>query len=532
MSSGTGDNPSVDRNFEIDQRAIKIFKDWLPDNWLARKQDPDVFVDYEVETVDNGEPTGFQFAAQIKGYEGENIELKPPSYSFKTKHLNYYLHQSQHPVFLFRINITNGEGFWLFAQKHLREQVSPKILGAQKYLTIPFVSEDNFVNKVKFKCALLEARTYMHDLHPGTIQAALQHRKTELESKDHRCSVSISIQDGHERVIIHPKEPFSFSAKIRSQNVKGWKDFFERGTKVKVKPGEIEIEGSPLIKEIFESTGGGLEIQYGQEHPGSLHFIANTSEGPQIIPIDGRFRSGMKYLTFHGSLPDSPLGISFEISREAILNAETFNSAISFSPSKWAGQPILLLAHFDQIKAFVEAFSGTAKPKMEIFVRGNSVVKGEINDGNPVFMKQIGRSIKWFSKCRWLAQHFQINPVVPPLDKLSEEQMDDLEDLHDLLTMQEKVTPKPHIQISIVGSGTPPQEAFAKGYDSLRIEKPEMMIDFWGTPVRLGPAQHLFSEMKLVSQTPSGSDGVKLVFEGTANTKLTSTLISDDASKK
>jgi hypothetical protein len=87
MSSGTGDNPSVDRNFEIDQRAIKIFKDWLPDNWLARKQDPDVFVDYEVETVDNGEPTGFQFAAQIKGYEGEKADSKPPSYSFKTKHL-------------------------------------------------------------------------------------------------------------------------------------------------------------------------------------------------------------------------------------------------------------------------------------------------------------------------------------------------------------------------------------------------------------------------------------------------------------
>ncbi len=529
MSAGTGDNPSVDRNFEIDQRAIKIFKDWLPDNWLARKQDPDVFVDYEVETVDDGEPTGFQFAAQIKGYEGEKIDSKPPSYSFKTKHLKYYLQQSVHPVFLFRINITNGEGFWLFAQKYLRERVSLKILGAQKYLTIPFVAEDNFFNKVKFKYSLVEARTYMHDLHPGSVQAALQHRKAELESKDPRCSVSISIQDGHERLAIHAKEPFSVSAKIRTQNINGWRDFFERGTKVKVQSGEIEIEGSPLIKELFNPAAGSLELQFGVENPGSLHFIGNTPEGPKIIPIDGRFRSGMKYLTFEGSLPNSPLGISFEVSREAVLNAECFQSAIRFSPSKWAGQPILQLAYFDQAKAFVEVFSGAVKPTMEIFVRGNSLCKGQTGGGTPAVLQQMARSIEWFCKCRWLAEHFQVNPVMPPLDKLSTEQMDDIEELHDLLTKSETVTPKPHIQLSCVASKVPPEPAFGKddGNGILRIDKQEQMIDFLGTSVRIGPIRHFFTGMKIISQTPAEDGGIKYVFEGSEDTKLTSILVKE-----
>ena len=450
MSVGAGENPSVGRNFEIDQRAVKMFKDWLPDNWFVRKQDPDFFVDYEVETVDYGEPTGFQFAAQSKATRVENLIPNRHRIHFKQKHLKYYLQQSVHPVFLFRINITNGEGFWLFAQKYLRERVSLKILEEQKYLTIPFVAEDNFFNRVKFKYSLVEARTYMHDLHPGSVQAALKHRKAELESKDPRCSVSISVQDGHERVTIHAKETLSVSAKIRTQNVNGWRDFFERGTKVKVQSGEIEIEGSPLIKELFNPAAGSLELQFGVENPGSLHFIGNTPEGPKIIPIDGRFRSGMKYLTFDGSLPNSPLGISFEISREAVLNAESFQSAIRFSPSKWAGQPILQLAYFDQIKAFVEIFSGKPKPTMEIFIRGNSACKGETGGGIPGVMQQMARSIEWFCKCRWLAEHFQINPIMPPLNKLSTEQMDDIGELHDLLTKSETVTPKSHIQLSRV----------------------------------------------------------------------------------
>ena len=65
------------------------------------EQDPDFFVDYLVEIVDQGEPTGLHFAAQVKGFEDEPNGQKPLSYSFKTKHLKYYLHRSQHPVFLF-----------------------------------------------------------------------------------------------------------------------------------------------------------------------------------------------------------------------------------------------------------------------------------------------------------------------------------------------------------------------------------------------------------------------------------------------
>jgi hypothetical protein len=104
---------TVSKSREIDRAAIKIFDGWLPNDWLSRKQDPDVFVDYLVEIVENGEPTGLHFAAQVKGYEDAVGGLKPLKHSFETKHLKYYLHRSQHPVVLFLINVTSHCGVCL-----------------------------------------------------------------------------------------------------------------------------------------------------------------------------------------------------------------------------------------------------------------------------------------------------------------------------------------------------------------------------------------------------------------------------------
>ena len=120
----------------------------MPHDWLVRKQDPDFFVDYLVETVENGEPTGLNFAAQIKGYEDTPPDRKPLSYHFKTKHLKYYLDRHQYPVFLFLINVSDAEGYWLFAQKHLKEVSTPEILSNKDSLTIHFPKDDSDVTSL------------------------------------------------------------------------------------------------------------------------------------------------------------------------------------------------------------------------------------------------------------------------------------------------------------------------------------------------------------------------------------------------
>jgi hypothetical protein len=515
---------SVGKTHEIDQRAEKIFLNWLPDAWLARKQAPDFFVDYLVEIVETGEPTGKHFGVQIKGYEELTETRKPLSYSFKTKHLDYYLNRSLHPIFLLLINVSTREGYWLFAQKYLKEKVDQAILAKQKTLLVQFAPDDNLFNDLKFKCLLPPAEQFVRDLHPGSPLAAIQKRKAELEAKDPRCSVSVSIKDGSEHVIVTANENFQFKTNINSANPQGWKDLFERGKKLKIKRGEIEFVGAPIMEEVVKAAGSELEIRYGTDYPGALHIISKAEQG-KIIPIEGRFRGGTKYLTFDGQFPNSPLGISFEVSLDAARNGEEFNLAISFQPKKWTGQPILFLPYYDQITAFCNAFRSETSPEMEIFVQGNSVVRGTIDGDTADIFRGISKAMEWFGMSRWLAQHYQINPLVPAVDHFSIEQVNALVDLYDLLTQSGKPIQSPLVRIEFFSKEAVTENAIATSDRVLRIEKSDQMFDLFGTPVHLGPIRHEFTEMNFISQSQCNDGNMKIVLRGTQNTVRTSTLL-------
>jgi len=57
---------------------------------FLRKQEPDFFLDYIVEIVEKGEPSGRQFAVQVKGVEvGENTAM-PRRYRAQGKHVRYW----------------------------------------------------------------------------------------------------------------------------------------------------------------------------------------------------------------------------------------------------------------------------------------------------------------------------------------------------------------------------------------------------------------------------------------------------------
>jgi hypothetical protein len=514
---------SVGKSFKIDQRAVKVFLDWVPDNWLPRKQDPDFYIDYLVEIVENGEPTGKHFGVQIKGYEDCTKKTKPLSYSFKTKHLKYYL-RSQHPVFLFRVNVTTREGYWLFSQKYLKEKVPRQGLDQQKNLTIQFTADDSLFNDAKFRCLLPEAERFVRDLHPGSPRAALSKREAELESLDPRCSVSISIENGKEHIAVVSNEDFSFTAKINHQGEKKWQRLLERGEKIKVKREHLEFIGAPILQEALKNVEGEFEIEYGKEIPGSVHVISKTEPG-KVIPIDGKFRSGTKVFSFRGGFPDSPLSICYETSWDAAFKAKPFNFSLSFKPKNWIGQPILSLAYFDQTASFANAFSGTQGPEIEIFIQGNSLQKGVLSNGNGDIARGIRYVIDWFCRCRWLANHFKINPLFPPFEKLGRKQMDALDRLYVLFTQQGTAVSSPNIQIEFSSDRIVSEDIIASSDKVLRMEKPAQTFNFMGTPVTLDPIQHIFTEVEIISQTKLNDGTVKVVFSGTKNTTRTSSFI-------
>jgi hypothetical protein len=101
-------HPTVGPSDDVDEGARLFFESWLPLRWKKRKQVPDIHVDYRVELVENGEPSGLHFQAQVKGRSIHKRKAKNLAEPIKTKHLRYYL-RCEEPVFLFLIDPVGKE---------------------------------------------------------------------------------------------------------------------------------------------------------------------------------------------------------------------------------------------------------------------------------------------------------------------------------------------------------------------------------------------------------------------------------------
>jgi hypothetical protein len=258
--------------------------------------------------------------------------------------------------------------------------------------------------------------------------------------------------------------------------------------------------------------------------PGSIH-ITNKVEGGKVIPIEGVIRTGASFLHFRGQLPNSPLSISFEVSIHAIMKAECFNFFISFEPKRWFGQPILHLAYFDHVVSLVNAFSGKTAPEMEIFIQGNSALKGNISNEAINIGSEITKSLEWFHQCRWLAKHFKINPILPPVEKIDRKNIKILDEVYSLLKRLGTTVEAENAEFSSLGDKMLSDDQIAHSDKILTMEMPDRKFDFFGIEIKLGMIREVFTDMELVSQIPLDDGRVKVVFRGTKNTKLTSSLI-------
>lgn len=531
MDSNNAKKPSVGKNFATDQRAIKVFRDWIPDTWLPREMSPDFFIDFLVETVESGEPTGIQFGVQIKGTASSKKNSKRV-FSFKTKHLRYYIECCQQPVFLLFIDVNSRQGWWLFAQKHIRECLHPDALRQSK-VSLRFPDADNLTAKERFAHSLKEAFKYVRDLHPGSIEAALLKQKKEFESKDPRLSVSISVEDGKQKVTIQPKESFTFTTnflvKDSGQEV-AIRNFYERGAELKLKPGEFEVSGAPLMEELVKEGTGGITIKMEQRLPACVQMILDSRQPADVIQFDGNLGGGTKYAIFSGRMAETPLTLTYEIAIGGGSADANHTWKLHFSFDGWIGQGVRLLAHFEQVDALIQELVGGRGPRAKVFMRGNLFFDGRLTNFNPEGFHPIANALEWVRKCRWIAQHFKINPRLIPFNKISPEQWGTVEDVYDLLHSKEVVQAAPNIRIS----GTvqeAPSESVSKEPDpdqctSFRLDKASENFDILGHPVSLGPVRFVFTAMRLSSSRPNPNGETEIVLDGAPASKQMLSLLT------
>jgi hypothetical protein len=519
MSASRARQPgiTVGDSFAIEQKAINIFKGQLPPKWIPRPHTPDFHLDYLVEVTQKGELTGINFGVQLKGWSPKGTGQTSPRYPLKTKHLRYYIEKCQFPVFVVLVDVRNEKALWCFAQKY-GTKFSREQLRLQRTATIEFRAVDDLTDVSRLSQAVRDAAEYMRELYPGSVNAAILRRKQEIEARDKRVTAQVNVLDGKEHIVIQAKEELPFTFKVKTDNPRtmaGVKDFFEKGSDLKLKGNEVKFDGTAIFDEMNASDNREVLIQFHNDREGHALFWWQGSEPDSQVYLPGRFRAGTRYLTFDGSWPSSPLQISFTMSAATLTKGEAFVATIGFRPKEWEGQQLLHLSHFDSCCTLVDAIVGKKHVRLKLFIVGNALGESRIQSKDLGDMARINALLQHLHKARRLCAHFKVNPVFPPTSKFTKEDWVSIEELFAIVFREEHRVAVPGIRLTTTASRTPPLE-INQERGNLVISQPGARYTILGESIQAGPVQTQFTDMKLTQVTPKGSDGsAELVFGGT-----------------
>jgi hypothetical protein len=510
--------PTISNSIKIGNRGEKIFEHWLTDNCIPRKQVPDFFIDYVIEIAERSEPTGQQFAVQVKGVKVGDKSASPLKYSAKGKHVRYWVDNCQHPVFVFLIDVRREAGHWVFAQKWVNENVSKAALAKQKSFTLKFDAANNLGNKERFFSALRQAEKYVRDLHPGTVSAALKKVRQELEQKEPRLSYEINASEQERTIFLAAKESFElkidFENEQKEEAYQSFKRAVEHGEPFKFPLNHTKFSGSRLFEE-FGGKPGELVLDWTREVAGTMGIHISTGTGPQTIPVPGTFRVGTKTATFHGELLDAPLVATcvFDVCSEATDTSVRFE--LNHPLQRWQGKPVLHLPYFETILNLFKHFIN-APIQIEWLLEGNRIASGSFSGPHDIETQRFLEALSWLARCRAVAAHYQINPVLPEMSKLTSDQMEIVDDLVCLLSNSKRMVPCPDLSARC-GLSNAPRRLESPTYGCLCLDNPDPVIHILGQLIKPGPLRTVFTN---VNMSPENTDtGAKqmLLINGTSS---------------
>jgi hypothetical protein len=515
-------NSTVVKSFGTGEAAESIFCDWARlGDWLPRKQLPDFFIDYLVEIVRNGEPTGRLFAAQVKGVCVGKDSALPRKLSFKGKHVRYWLRDCLHPVFVFLIDTQSRSGFWLFVQKYAKERISSAALIRQKSFTLCFASENNLASRDKFESVLHEAERYVRDLHPGSVEAALVMKRLELESTEPRFDYRILASEGRQTILVSPKVPVSLKIEFENdqsgETLSACVQAIENGSELKIPLNKLRITGSPLFEE-YGRANGRLMMQFGQKAPGQLLLSRAGAMQRSTLSIDGIYTMGTKVANFCSTNPDLPLGVKCKLGPGP--EPENMNMELEFisAVKRWQGLPILQLPYFEPLLDVLDAIIDESGVQTEFLVRGVPLAGSYNKDFRHPDMIRLHNFISWLGKCRTVARHFDVNPSVPEIGTITTDQWEVVEDLAALLAGYKRTVFMPGLIARCTLPATPENEMKSGMHGCIRFENDNPGFSLFGIPLTSPPINLTFTNVNVVPLI-GGREGYRVLeIKGTGST--------------
>lgn len=426
---------------EIDKKAQDIFNDSLPPSWLIRKQDPDIHIDYFVEIAVRSRPSGVVFGVQLKGTNSPRYSGSLIKFSFKTKYLSYYFDKVKQPVFIIVVDIRKRQGFWLFAQEWAKNELKGRNWKAQRKIDIKIPLKNCLSNVDLLRIEVDKAETFMRDLWPSSIPAAIEYAKSSLEELDRRVHVDVSYEGGKTRFTLRAQEPFDFNIRFKeSTHVQDrFADLFNSGEPAMFDGEEIvDVKGSPLLQCIFEKRGKGkLIFMPGKKIETLLTLsavdLANI-EKSVLYGVEGMMWAGTKMARFEGGIKETPLFIELSFPMPPFWETNPLTVNFKFNRSAWSNIPVLRLPYFDKLKEFFAAVQEGCLLKIICEIKGNHIFTATSQANiDSKFMEAANWHLKMLDKVRNVARKSNIDPIYPKEGLITKDECETVLLLNELL---------------------------------------------------------------------------------------------------
>jgi len=500
---------------EIDRLAQDFFRIYIPPGWLIREQNPDIHIDYFVEIADSSGPSGIIFGIQLKGTTSLKYSKKYIKISMKTKHITYYLDRVKQPILIIVIDVKNKKGFYLFIQEWVKN-LPKRTWKSQKNLVLKIPIENLLSNADQLEEVIRNADIYMRDLWPSSIIAAINYEKHRLEKLDSRCEISISHSNGKTNYDIRPKNSISCKFQIKHSELiqKAFTDFYDRGFPFSLDSNDIiNVEGSDLIKDAFgKSVPGKLMLERKYE---SILLISTSNELNQetslLYEVKGFLSGGRKEIRFDGGIKETPFRIKcfLEVDEEVITSC---HFTITFDYSSWDRLPILQLPFFERIYSFFQAvFAGDAI-KIVCEMKGNFlyefrnayISKKKNSQDDYEYFQTVYHYLNTINKVRNISLQTGINLILPKIDLISRDNIDDIDMIYELINRKEYR--KEGSNIKITANMIPDDKSIEfikervnkKLSEPLVLEMQEVKYIIFGREIDLGSLRYTFTNPKLL----------------------------------
>ena len=297
------------------RKAERLFADLLEDwDWIARKDDPDEGIDFNVEVpASHGNPT-FRFLVQVKGSE-EMKRRADGSWSVRVSRTRLHEYRAHRmPVFVVGVDLPNNDVLWETVdapeleapRKNGRRgsHVSLRLPPSQKLLAVP---------SDEFRAAVTRAMQRRDDKHhPPAL--ALEIRRRLKEEIDPRFQVGASILNGREQYTFSARQPvdlamrFSVSGKGDAEALR---DMMRFGTPASVRTSAFKMDGSPLFEGL---PGEGVLTLVSKREPVRL-CVGYRRRGGYVWSFDetAEMFSGLEGGVANIRVPACPLEISLKV---------------------------------------------------------------------------------------------------------------------------------------------------------------------------------------------------------------------------